>query len=77
MFFRNHGINPAVDTAKETKSTFALDVDSASYSMMRSYLNRGARPPAAAVRVEEFLNYLRYQDVPPAKGSSGRSCTFE
>ena len=69
MAFKDYGINPAIDTSKETKSTFALDVDTASYSMIRNYLRRGMLPPKEAVRVEECLNYLRYQDVPPARGS--------
>jgi Ca-activated chloride channel family protein len=37
-------------------STFSLDVDTGSYSVARRYLNEGLQPPAAAVRVEEFVN---------------------
>jgi Ca-activated chloride channel family protein len=65
--FRAPGFNPGVDTAKETQSTFALDVDTASYAVARSYLQRGMRPPPESVRVEEYVNYFRYGDpAPPA-----------
>ena len=52
---------------KEPLSTFALDVDNASYSNVRRFLNEGELPPRDAVRVEEMLNYFRYQlPAPPA-----------
>ena len=41
-------------------STFSIDVDTASYSNIRRYLNDGALPPAAAVRVEECVSYFTY-----------------
>jgi len=48
-------------------STFALDVDNASYSNVRRFLNEGQLPPRDAVRVEEMLNYFRYDyAAPPA-----------
>jgi len=40
-------------------------VDTASYSILRNYLNRGILPPADAVRLEEVVNYFPYQDKPP------------
>ena len=64
MQFKDHGINPTVNTAKEPTSTFALDVDTASYTMIRNYLKQGQLPPRAAVRVEECVNYFRYADRP-------------
>jgi Ca-activated chloride channel family protein len=42
-------------------STFSIDVDRASYSNIRRYLNNGQLPPANAVRVEEMINYFDYQ----------------
>jgi hypothetical protein len=41
-------------------STFSIDVDTASYSNVRRFLNEGVLPPADAVRVEELINYFRF-----------------
>lgn len=60
MFFKNYGVNPFVDTEDDHFSTFAVDVDDASYIMTRSYLERGELPPDEAVRVEEFVNHFDY-----------------
>jgi len=51
-------VNPFVDTLRDPLSTFALDVDTASYVVTRNYLDGGALPPMEAVRVEEFVNYF-------------------
>jgi|GEM_PF-1482017 len=56
MFFEAKGTNPFIVTEEDPQATFGLDVDTASYTLTRSYLNRGTLPPAAAVRVEEFVN---------------------
>ena len=58
MFFEDYGVNPFVDTYEDHLSTFALDVDTASYSVARRYVNDGNVPPADAIRVEEFVNYF-------------------
>jgi len=58
MFFEHYGTNPFVDTEDDSLSTFAIDVDDASYIMTRSYLNRGSLPPKDAVRAEEFINHF-------------------
>ncbi len=47
-------------------STFGLDVDTASYSNVRRFLQSGTLPPVDAVRVEELLNYFPYHYQPPA-----------
>lgn len=47
-------------------STFSIDVDNGSYTLSRRKLREGYLPPRAAVRVEEFVNYLPYPYVPPA-----------
>ncbi|MDP3174575.1 MAG: VWA domain-containing protein [Phenylobacterium sp.] len=52
--------NPVKRTAQEPVSTFSIDVDTASYSNVRRFLNDGTRPPRDAVRVEEMLNYFDY-----------------
>lgn len=49
----------------ETLSTFAVDVDTASYSNARRMLNGGHLPPADAVRIEEFVNYFGYNYAQP------------
>jgi len=56
--FAGYGVNPYVDTLEDHLSTFSLDVDTASYTVMRRYLKDGNLPPAEAVRVEEFVNYF-------------------
>ena len=55
-------------------STFAIDVDAASYSNVRRFLTQGQRPPADAVRVEELINYFPY-DYPGPDGSDPFSVT--
>jgi Ca-activated chloride channel family protein len=57
-FFQDYGLNPFVDTYEDNLSTFAIDVDTASYSVARQYVNDGMLPPAEAIRPEEFINYF-------------------
>jgi Ca-activated chloride channel family protein len=50
-------------------STFSIDVDTASYTTMRRYLNEsGKRPPINSVRIEEYVNYFKYDYAPPTDG---------
>lgn len=65
MYFEHFGVNPTIDTEEENTSTFAVDVDTASYSVARSYLERGHLPDEAAVRVEEFVNKFDYAYAAP------------
>ncbi|MBN1287418.1 MAG: von Willebrand factor type A domain-containing protein [Anaerolineae bacterium] len=59
MFFEDYGVNPLLDTEDDHLSTFAMDVDTASYTLARSYLlDYGQLPPADAIRPEEFINYF-------------------
>ncbi len=67
MFFKNYGVNPFVDTEDDHFSTFAIDVDDASFVMTRSYLERGHLPPNEAVRVEEFVNHFDYDYPAPSE----------
>lgn len=46
-------------------STFSIDVDAASYSNIRRFINQGQLPPAGAVRIEEMINYFRYDYPQP------------
>jgi Ca-activated chloride channel family protein len=55
--FNDHGF---VDTAKEAATTFAIDVDRASYANVRRFLNANMLPPRDAVRIEELVNYFTY-----------------
>jgi Ca-activated chloride channel family protein len=55
--------------AREPLSTFALDVDRASYANVRRFLREGQLPPPDAVRVEELLNYFDYELPAPAAAS--------
>ena len=52
--------NPVKQVALEPVSTFSIDVDTASYSRMRRFLNDGQMPPSDSVRTEELVNYFRY-----------------
>jgi Ca-activated chloride channel homolog len=47
-------------------STFSIDVDNASYSNIRRFINNGSLPPADAVRIEEMINYFKYEYPEPA-----------
>jgi Ca-activated chloride channel family protein len=65
MFFEHYGVNPFVDTEDDHYSTFAIDIDDASYTLARAYLNRGQLPHKDAIRVEEFINHFEYNYDPP------------
>ena len=52
--------NPVKQVATDPVSTFSIDVDTASYSIVRRYLTGGALPPRDAVRTEELVNYFDY-----------------
>jgi Ca-activated chloride channel family protein len=65
MFFENYGVNPFVDTEDDHLSTFAADVDTASYAVVRAYLQDGHAVPKDSVRVEEFVNTFDYGYAAP------------
>ena len=56
MTYEDHGVNPFVDPREDRVSTFALDVDTASYAIAQRYIEDGNRPDPASVRVEEWVN---------------------
>ncbi len=66
--FKDAKINPL--------STFSIDVDNASYSNVRRYINSGELPLVDAVRIEEMINYFNY-DYPEPKGEHPFSVTTE
>ena len=68
MYFKGAGTNPFIDTEDDHLSTFAMDVDTGSYSITRRYLTDGYLPPPEAVRVEEFVNTFDYNYDPPIRG---------
>jgi len=57
-----HGYRLTID---DNMATFAVDVDTAAYANVRRFLTEGSFPPADAVRLEELLNYFRYDDPEP------------
>ena len=68
MFFRFWGDNPFELSQLDNQSTFAVDVDTASYALARRMLVEGYLPTREQVRTEEFLNYFK-PDVPaPEEG---------
>ncbi|WP_333866380.1 vWA domain-containing protein [Sphingobacterium sp.] len=60
--------NKFINPLKEPLSTFAADVDAASYSNIRRFINSGSLPEKDAVRVEEMINYFQYQVAGPKNG---------
>ncbi|MGH8082950.1 MAG: vWA domain-containing protein, partial [Lysobacter sp.] len=57
--------NPVQRASEQPLSTFSIDVDTGSYANVRRMLNDGQRPPADAVRAEEFINYFDYGHPAP------------
>ena len=67
--YHDWGRNPWIDAAKDHLSTFAADVDTASFGVARKKLESGTLPPPASIRVEEWVNYFHYSFPAPAPGS--------
>lgn len=68
--------NPFLEVGRAPLSTFSIDVDTASYTNARRFLNENRLPPADAVRIEEFINYFSY-DYPQPVGDVPFSVTTE
>jgi Ca-activated chloride channel homolog len=60
--------NPFLSVVNDPLSTFSIDVDTASYSTVRRFLNERQLPPKDAVRIEEMINYFPYDYRPPKDG---------
>lgn len=69
--------NPVRRTSTDPVSTFSIDVDTGSYTNVRRMLNQGVRPPADAVRAEEFINYFDYGHPAPASRETPFRVTTE
>ncbi len=61
--------NPFLMVTDQARSTFSIDVDTASYANGRRFLTQGSLPPPESVRVEEWLNYFSYSNAGPTDGS--------
>ena len=68
--------NPFLAVRDNPRSTFSIDVDRASYSNVRRFIDQGLRPPKDAVRTEELVNYFSY-DYPEPRGTDPVSVTTE
>jgi len=62
-FSENRFISPL----EEALATFSIDVDAASYTNFRRFINRGKKMPKDAIRTEEFINYFDYNYEKPSK----------
>lgn len=58
--YPNWVLNSVKSVKEQPVSTFAMEVDTASYTNVRRIINQGSLPPTQAIRVEEFLNYFKY-----------------
>ncbi|MDE2691339.1 MAG: von Willebrand factor type A domain-containing protein [Acidobacteriota bacterium] len=67
--FANEDASPVKVASEEPVSTFSIDVDTASYSVVRSSLTNGYLPVPESVRIEELINYFPYGY--PAPGERG------
>jgi Ca-activated chloride channel family protein len=64
--YTDYGINPEVNTSEDNLSTFAVDVDTGSYTNARKHIMElGILPPPESVRAEEFVNYFDYDYILP------------
>ncbi|NPD14642.1 VWA domain-containing protein [Xinfangfangia sp. D13-10-4-6] len=68
--YANATANPVKLTAEEPVSTFSIDVDTASWSVIRSTLNAGILPAPDQVRIEEMVNYFPYAYAAPEEGEA-------
>lgn len=57
--------NPFESPKTAPLSTFSIDVDNASYTNIRRFINNGQEVPKDAVRIEEMVNYFKYQYPQP------------
>jgi Ca-activated chloride channel family protein len=72
----NDFIVPVLGDKEKSLSTISIDVDTASYANMRRFLNRDQLPPANSVRIEELVNYFKY-DYPEPEGDEPFSVKTE
>jgi Mg-chelatase subunit ChlD len=68
MYFRFWGDNGFEFPSQDRVSTFAADVDTASYTLARKYIQEGYLPERAQIRTEEFVNYFTPDVAAPTDG---------
>ena len=68
--------NSFLSPPQQPLSTFSIDVDTASYANVRRFLTSGQLPPADSVRIEELVNYFRYE-YPQPRASEPFSVSME
>ncbi|WP_456313473.1 vWA domain-containing protein [Pseudomonas shirazensis] len=68
--------NPFESPTKSPLSTFSIDVDNASYTNIRRFINEGQKVPKDAVRVEEMMNFFKY-NYPQPEGQNPFSINTE
>lgn len=73
--FANADANPVKLVAQDPVSTFSIDVDTASMSIVRRSIMAGALPPKEAVRTEELINYFPYDYPAPTGDAPFRTTT--
>ena len=66
--FTDYGIRTFIETRDDPQSTFALDVDTGSFTIGRRFLEENQLPPRESVRVEEYVNSLNYDYEAPRRG---------
>lgn len=69
--FEDYGIRDFVETDDDPLSTFALDVDTGSFTVARQYLDEGIDVPRESVRVEEYVNAFDYDYDDPRDEALG------
>lgn len=74
--YKDPGENAFKSSSAEPLSTFSIDVDTASYANVRRFLNEGTLPPEGAVRIEELINYFKF-DYPQPTGDDPFSITTD
>jgi Ca-activated chloride channel family protein len=65
--FQDPGVNPFENPNRDPFSTFAMDVDTASYAVGRRYIDDGNLPDRDSVRLEEYVNAFDYGYAPPTR----------
>ena len=75
--YAGEAVSPIRMVAAEPVSTFSVDVDTGAYANTRRMLTLGQRPPSAAVRTEELINYFRYDYALPRDRSKPFSVTLD
>ena len=80
--YQHHAESEFADPLETPFSTFSTDVDTASYTNARRYLQNGNLPVPSSIRIEEFLNYFQYEPIakdashPVAVGTSWAPCPW-